>query len=422
MDVTIIGSGIASKNAAETLLSGFQDHDSLTLVTRDESFFYSRVFLPDYIAGELSREELLLGGAEDLDWGRARFAAGRVTFIDTKGKSLRLENGTSMRYDKLIIASGASPHRLKVRNADLGGIFYLRDLADAEAIKEQAQRAERCIVVGGGLVSLKAACALNSLGKRVTVLVGSDLLLSLVADRAASEIVRRTLEAEGIRFRFNSEVKEFAGDAGRVTRALLQDGSTVEGEMAVIAKGVRPNTDFVRGTDIETDKGILVNERMETTAGDVYAAGDVAQSADLLRNGRALFTLWPDAAAQGRVAACGILGREQRYCGGLSMNSVVFYSRPFVFLGLVRERDIAGCEVHSRLSPTSDTYRKVVIRNNRLVGAILAGNIDFAGMLYWDIRSGREVEDPRSYLSLEGLSQLSISKEGSCSSCRSLSP
>ncbi len=422
MDVTIIGSGIASKNAAETLLSGFQDHDSLTLVTRDEGFFYSRVFLPDYIAGELSREELLLAGAEGMDWGRARFVAGRVTRVDTKGKSISLENGTSLGYDKLIIASGASPHRLEVGNADLTGIFYLRDLADAEAIKEQALRAERCTIVGGGLVSLKAACALSSLGKRVTVLVGSDQLLSLVADRAASQIVQRTLEAEGIRFRFNGEVEEFAGEAGRVTRTLLRDGSTVEGEMVVIAKGVRPNMDFVRGTDIQTDKGILVNERMQTTAEGVYAAGDVAQSADLLRSGRALFTLWPDAAAQGRVAACGILGRDQSYCGGLSMNSVVFYGRPFVFLGLVRERDIAGCEVHSRRSSASDTYRKVVIRNNRLVGAILAGNIDFAGLFYWDIRSGREVEDPRSYLSLEGLSQLSISKEGPCSSCRSLSP
>lgn len=410
MDVTIIGSGIASKNAAETLLSAPEYRDGLTIVTCDESRFYSRVLLPEYIAGELSREELLLDGAQDLDWRRARFVAGRVSGIDAKGKLVRLESDAPLRYDRLIIASGASPRRLEVRNSDLAGIFYLRDLADADSIKRYAQRAERCVVVGGGLVSLKAACALNSLGRRVTVLVGSDLLLSLVADRAASGIVQRTLETEGIRFRFNTEVEEFVGEAGRVREVLLKDGSIVEGEMVVIAKGVRPNLDFVRGTGIETEKGILVNDRMETTAEGVYAAGDVAQSTDLLKSGRALFTLWPDAAVQGRVAACSILGRQMSYCGGLSMNSVVFYRIPFVFLGMVRERDIAGCEAYSRRSARSDTYRKVVVRDNRLVGAILAGNIDYAGLLYWDIRSGREVEDPQSYLSLEGLSKLCISR------------
>ena len=398
MDVTIIGSGIASKNAAETLLSATEYRDELTIVTRDEGFFYSRVLLPEYIAGELSREELLLAGAEDLDWGRVRLVAGSVSRIDTKGRSVRLENEACIHYDKLIIASGASPKKLEVRNSDLAGIFYLRDLADADSIKEQAKGAERCAVVGGGLVSLKAACALNALGKLVTVFVGSDLPLSLVADRAASGIVQRTLEARGIRFQFNTEVEEFAGDAGRVRRVLLKDGSAVEAELVVIAKGVRPNLDFVRGTDIETEKGILVDDCLETTAEGVYAAGDVAQSADLLKSGRALFTLWPNAALQGRVAAGNILGRQRRYCGGLSMNSVVFYGMPFVFLGMARERDTAGCDVHAWRSSSSDAYRKVVLRNNRLVGAILVGNIDCAGMLYWDIRSGRVIEDPQSYI------------------------
>jgi len=101
---------------------------------------------------------------------------------------------------------------------------------------------------------------------------------------------------------------------------------------------------------------------------------------------------------QGRVAACSILGRPRRYCGGLSMNSVVFYGMPFVFLGMVREGDTAGCDVQTWRGSSSDNYRKVVVRNNHLVGAILAGNIDYAGMLYWDIRSGREIEDPQSYI------------------------
>ena len=162
---------------------------------------------------------------------------------------------------------------------------------------------------------------------------------------------------------------------------------------------------FVRNSGIAIDRGILVDDRMRTTAQDVFAAGDVAQAADILNGGRALFTLWPDAAVQGRVAASNAMGREKRYTGGMSMNSVVFYGVPFVFLGIVKERDLAGCEVYSRRY-SSRSYRKIVTRGNRLVGAVLAGNIDHAGMLYWDIRTGGLVNDPQAYLTPEGLAGL----------------
>ncbi|MGA2478884.1 MAG: FAD-dependent oxidoreductase [Spirochaetia bacterium] len=167
--------------------------------------------------------------------------------------------------------------------------------------------------------------------------------------------------------------------------------------------------DFVRNTGIAVDRGILVDDRMRTTAQDVFAAGDVANAADILNGGTALFTLWPDAAVQGRVAASNAMGREKRYIGGMSMNSVVFYGVPFVFLGAVRERDLAGCEVYSR-SNFPRSYRKVVIRDNHLVGAVLAGNIDHTGMLYWDIRTGGLVKDPEAYLTPEGLAGLFIAR------------
>ncbi len=411
MEVAIVGSGIASKTAAETLLSGLQDGDRLTIITPEECRFYSRVFLPEYIAGEISRSELMLDGANEMHGGRIRFVRGRVVRVDTAGRFVELEDGTAVRYDKLLIASGASPRRLGIGKPGLP-IFCLRDLEDAERIKDAARRARRCTVVGGGLVSLKAAGALSALGKKVTVLVGSDKLLSLVSDRVTSQIIQGVLETRGIRFRFNTEVRELERERGGGTRAILADSPSVEGDMVVIAKGVRPNLECVEGAGIETDRGILVDEWMRTSAEDVYAAGDVAQSADLLNDRRSLFTLWPTAALQGRVAGSNILGREKRFCGGLSMNSVVFARIPFVFLGMARERDVDGCQVHSRHNPVSGSYRKVVIRNNRLVGAILAGNIDYAGMLYWDIRSGREIEDPESYLNLEGLTRLALSRSG----------
>jgi NAD(P)H-nitrite reductase large subunit len=410
MVAAIVGSGIASKTAAETLLAGLADKDELIIITRDERVFYSRVLLADYISGDLGREELMLASSIEGDPRRARFVRNTVSSIDIANRSVGLAGGSSVRYDKLIIASGASPQRLDLESSRLAGIFYLRDLEDADAIREEASRVETCTVIGGGLVSLKAACALNRLGKRVTILTGSGRLLSLVADATASELVQEILLGKGIEIRFNAEVRCFQGSAGRVTASVLQDGSTVDGEMVIIGKGVRPNLDFVQGTEIEVDKGILVDDRMETTAKGVFAAGDVAQSADLLNRRSALFTLWPDAAVQGRVAASNVLGREKRYTGGLSMNSVVISDVPFIFLGMVRETDCVGCETYKRRSAGSGFYRKIVTRNGRLVGALLAGNIDYAGMLHWDIRSGRQIENPEDYLSLDGLTRTYISR------------
>jgi nitrite reductase (NADH) large subunit len=405
MVIAIIGSGIAAKTAAETLLSAAGAGDKVIIISRDTTPFYSRVLLADYISADMNREELMLAGHDLTDGSRIQLVVGRVIGLDTERKSISIENAESRRYDRLIIASGASAQGLEKGNAELSGIHFLRDIEDADAIKREAPRAGSCAVIGGGLVSLKAACALARLGKKVTVIVGSDRLLSRLADSVASAIVRETLEGEGITFRFMTDVTGFAGDVGRVAKVLLRDGSAVEADLVVLAKGVRPNLDFVKDSGIAVDRGILVDDRMRTTAQDVFAAGDVAQAADILNGGTGLFTLWPDAAVQGRVAASNAMGREKRYTGGMSMNSVVFYGVPFVFLGIVKERELEGCEVHtSRTAPRS--YRKIVTRRNRLVGAVLAGNIDHAGMLYWDIRSGCRVDDPRAYLTAEGLAGL----------------
>lgn len=410
MIVSIIGSSIACKSAAETLLKGLKGQDMLIIISRDLDLFYSRVLLPNYIAGELTREELIFAGKEIIDHDRLRFLKGEVSSIDARGKKILLEDNSVVCYDKIIITTGASPNKLEVRNSELAGIFYLRDLEDAESIKQKAKTVHRCLVIGGGLVSLKAAWALQELGKEVTVLVGSGRLLSMVADQTVSDMVQEHSQVKGIRIVFNAGVEGFLGDARGVTGVLLQDGSVVEGSLVVVGKGVRPNLDIVKGTNIEIDKGILVNACMETTARDIYAAGDVVQSFDLLNTGTRLFTLWPDAASQGRVAAANVLGITKKYNGGLSMNSVVFGDKAFIFMGMVREKDLTDCKEFSLYNPQKGVYRKVALRGNRLVGSVLGGDISYAGMIYWDIRSGRAVERPEEYLTLEGLTKLYISK------------
>jgi len=405
MVIAIIGSSIACKSAVETLIPRLKDWDKLIIITRDRELFYSRVLLPNYIAGNLSKERLVFAEEDILNSDKVKVIKGNVLSIDTDTKLIEMENNDTVHYDKLLITTGASPSKMEVKNAHLPGIYYLRNLEDAEAIKAKAEEADRCTVLGGGLISLKVAWALNQPGKEVTVLVSSSQLLSRIADKTVSQMVQKRFEDEGVKIKFNARIKELTGDSSGVAGVVLEDRSVVEGKLIVIGKGVRPNMDIVADTGIKTDKGILVNSRMETSVKDVYAAGDVAQSIACLDDCSELFTLWPDAAFQGRVAASNILGMDKEYTGGLSMNSVVFYGTPFILIGMVREKDLDDCKVYARDNSKKGIYRKVVLKDNRLVGAIIAGDISYAGMVYWDIRSGREIYQPEDYLTLEGLNK-----------------
>lgn len=408
MVIVIIGSSIASKSALETMLPRLGWDDRVFIITKDKFLFYSRVLLPNYIAGELEVEDMIFAPKNLLEDDRVEVINQEVLSIDTKLKTVRLNSDRMIGYDKLIITSGASPARIEVQGVDLPGVFYLRDIEDAQAIKKWAVEAKNCAVLGGGLVSLKAAIALKKIGKNVTVVVESSQVLSMIADNVAANWVHDILTSNGINVMLNSRVAKFQGNVYGVSRVVLENATFLETDMAIIGKGVKPNIALVKNTDINTDKGILVNAKMETSVKDVYAAGDVAQSLDYLGDRPGLFTLWPDAALQGRVAASNIMGLNKEYTGGLNMNSVVFYDIPFIIIGKVREKDIGGCEVYKKLDTKKNFYRKIVVRNKRIIGAVFGGDITNAGMVYWDIRSRKEVERPEKYLTNKGLNDLYI--------------
>ncbi|MEW5815495.1 MAG: FAD-dependent oxidoreductase, partial [Spirochaetota bacterium] len=208
MVVVIVGSGIASKSALEVLLKDLENQDQIIIISKDQNFFYSRVLLPLYMAGELKREELIFAQSEIINHERVTLISDTVLNIDTENKSIYLKKSDPVFYDKLILASGASPTRMKVRNSDSGGIYYLRDFEDAEAIREHAREAGHCTVVGGGLISLKTAWALKKLGRDVTLLVSSAQLLSRAADGFVSEIIQRAFQAHGVAVRLHSDVAE----------------------------------------------------------------------------------------------------------------------------------------------------------------------------------------------------------------------
>jgi nitrite reductase (NADH) large subunit len=402
MVVAIIGTGIAAKTAAETLLERLGAADRLILVGDEKDIFYSRVFLPDYMAGEIQRADLFLPTENILGDERVRFVHAAVIDADTRRKELRLEKLAPIAYDKLIVASGSSARRLSLMNADAAGVHVLRTLEDADSIREEAARADHCIVVGGGMVGLKAAWALQRMGIQVTVVVESEQVLSRVADQAASKMLAESFQAQGTRFCYRSVVKELEVKRGRVSAVLLGNGLRIPAQLVIAAKGVRANLDFIRQSGVLAGEGVVVDSLMQTSHPDVYAAGDVAEVEDRLGGGPRIFALWPHAAEQGRIAARSLLGEARKYTGAIAMNSVVFYGRPYVFLGNAVQPVSTECRAYS-YDAGNGVYRKILLREKTLVGAILAGSIDCAGMICWDIRSGRKIEDPQAYLTRDEL-------------------
>jgi NAD(P)H-nitrite reductase large subunit len=409
MVVAIIGTGIAAKTAAETLLERLGAADRLVLVGDEKDRFYSRVFLPDYIAGEIQRADLFLPAEKMRGDERVRFVHAAVIDADMRRKELRFAKLAPIVYDKLIVASGSSARRLSLRNADAAGVHVLRTLEDADSIRDEAARVDHCVVVGGGLVGLKAAWALRRLGREVTVVVESERVLSRVADQATSMMLADSFQAQGTRFFYRSVVRGLEAKRGRVSAVVLENDVRIPAQLVIAAKGVRANLDFVRQSGVMTGEGVVADSLMQTSHPDVYAAGDVAEVKDCLGGGRRVFALWPHAAEQGRIAARSLLGEVRKYTGAIAMNAVVFYGRPYVFLGNAAQPVSTGCRAYSH-DAGNGVHRAILVREKTLVGAILAGSIDCAGMVCWDIRSGRKIEDPQAYLTRDGLVGTSLSR------------
>lgn len=408
MEVVIIGSSAASKSTADTLLKYGDKDIRVTVISRDRMYYYSRVLLPNFIAGEINEECLTFVDEGFFNDERLRIIKGNATSIDIDLKRVITEECGYKSYDKLVVATGSSAKMPYGEAAGIEGICCLRNLEDALAIREFAGSSKTCVVIGGGLVSMKAAWALNSLGKKVIVLVESNRVLNKTQDPYCSALIKDIFEKQGVNIRLSTGVEGFCNKENRVSGVILKDGSIIDCELVIVGKGVRPNIDLAKDTKIDTDAGIMVDDYMRTTVPDVYAAGDVTQSGSILSDKKELFTIWPDAVEQGKIAACHILGMDRKYQGGISMNSVKFYGVPFITIGDINVDKRKDCTVYTRSDPTNNIYRKIVIRDDRLIGAVFAGDVRYAGMVYWDIRSGREVDSPQKYLTVEGLESLYI--------------
>ncbi|MGB9619445.1 MAG: NAD(P)/FAD-dependent oxidoreductase, partial [Armatimonadota bacterium] len=218
---------------------------------------------------------------------------------------------------------------------------------DLQGILRAAKSADSAIVLGGGCVGLMAASGLHALGLKVTVVIRSPHLLSQVADAEAGEIFRQRFEDNGVSVVTENDVVEVLGDR-KVEGARLEDGRVIRCQIIVVGKGVRSNIDLVKDTDIKTRRGILADDELKTSVPDIYAAGDVAETTDIVTGQETVNAIWPAAAEQGRIAGANMAGGRERYAGSMRMNSAEFFGLPLISTGLVKPHTPEDYEILKR--------------------------------------------------------------------------
>jgi nitrite reductase (NADH) large subunit len=359
----IIGSGPAALSAAATLRLT-DPAARVTILSREAFPPYARMALPYLLAGRIEEKDLLLtppAGAEIL-------LGKEAVRVMPERKEVETAGGELFPYDRLLIASGASPKKPKIPGVDLPFVITVRDLRDVARMQALLKgKTGRALLAGAGPVGLETGDALHELGMAVTFVVSSSHILSQMLDQAAAAVVAGRLQEAGVEILTGDDIAAI-GEKGEV---MLRSGKTRICDLVIFGKGVEPSIAFLAGSGIAIDEGIAVNERMETNVPGAYAAGDAAQSRDIVSGKRRVNALWPVAVEQGRVAALNMVGIPAASPGSFARNIMHVFGLSIFAAGAGRAEQ--GYQPRTLSGP--GFYRKIVLDGRVLRGIIAVGEV-----------------------------------------------
>ena len=363
--VVVLGNGIAGVTAADHVR---RRHPlaQIDLVAEESHHLYNRMGIARLIYGRSAMQGLYLNpDAWYEEHGITPWLNTRARKIDRAGQQIVLGSGEALPYDRLILATGSSSFVPQIEGFGVPGTFVLRTADDALGLRAFAQRhgAQRAVVAGGGLLGLEAAYALHKLGLRTTVLERGDRLLRRQLDARASALLQGYLEGLGLEIARDAETVALSSD-GRVNLAMLADDRMFPADVFLLAAGIAPNIDLARAAGLQVNRGVLVDERMRTSDPHILAAGDVAEHAGRVHG------LWPVAVEQAEVAADNAVGGDKPYVGSIPFTMLKVVGVELTSVGRFEEQ--AGDDVVAIEEP-GGKYRKLVIEDGRIVGAILLG-------------------------------------------------
>jgi NAD(P)H-nitrite reductase large subunit len=410
MEIVIIGNSAAAIGAVEAIRK--KDRTvPITIISDEPHSVYSRPLISYLLSGEIKLDQIFFRPKDFYKKNNVQALLGKCAVnVDFEKKTIQLRDGKKILYDRLLIATGGKPFLPKMEGLDTPGVYAFTKLEDAGKISSALKEARKALVIGGGLIGLKAAEALKKRNAEVTIVELADHILSLTMDGIASSILERGLKKEGFHLITSNTVEAILGN-GRVESVRLADGKLIKTQLVVVAIGVNPNVEIFRGTPLQIEKGIVVNERMETNLPNVYAAGDVVQAYDRILESYRTLPIWPNAYAQGKVAGYQIVEEDQfRYDGSFMMNSIEVAHIPTISIGLVNPPSDDGYQVIKRLDRAAGVYRKIILKEDRVVGAIFAGQIDRAGIMTGLLRDKINVKGFKKALLSDQFGLISLPK------------
>ncbi|SDQ01178.1 nitrite reductase large subunit NirB [Ectopseudomonas guguanensis] len=393
LKLVMIGNGMAGVRTLEELLKLAPDLYDITVFGAEPHPNYNRILLSPVLAGEQTFEEIVLN---DLNWyadnGIKLLLGRKVVKIDRKKRLVIADDGSEAEYDRLLIATGSNPFILPIPGKDLQGVIGYRDIADTQTMMETAKTHRHAVVIGGGLLGLEAANGLKLRGMDVTVVHIGDWLLERQLDRTAGELLQKSLEDRGLKFLLPKHTAELLDNGeGRVCAVKFKDGEVIPADLVVMAAGIRPNTELAESAGIACNRGILVNDTMQTFDPRVYAIGECASHRGIA------YGLVAPLFEQAKVCANHLaqLGFS-RYQGSVTSTKLKVTGIDLFSAGEFMGGE--GTETITLSDPIGGVYKKLVIKDDVLVGACLYGDTADGGWYFRQIRENHNVSEIRDHL------------------------
>jgi NAD(P)H-nitrite reductase large subunit len=392
----IVGACAAGTGAVEAIRE-IDPVGTITVISEEQCSQYSRPMISDFVSGKADLNKMKT--RDDTFWQTNQVEAlnKKATSLNLTEHTVTLDSGDKIAFEKLLLATGGKPFVPKMEGSDKEGVYTFTNFSDAERLAQRitATNAKSAIVIGAGLIGISITEALTKRGLKVTMVELQEKILSLLLDPQASDIVEAVVRKAGVNIVTGQSVQRILGKPENdnvVGSVLLTKGDQIPCDLVIVAIGVVPRTDLVMGTEVKTNRGIVVDSTMQTNVQDVYASGDVAEAYDFILNQNRLLPLWPLAVQEGKVAGYNMAGKKTNYSGGTNMSSLKYFGVPIVSIGLANPKPDPALEILAKADASKGEYKKLVLKDNVIVGMTFLGSIERSGVLFYLMKNKVDVK------------------------------
>ncbi len=377
--IGVIGNSIAAISFIETLRQAGH-RDKILLFSKEEYPAYGRPLISYLLAGKIDPDNIFLRSPDFYHKNNVEFLPGEeVTHLDISNHRGKTRSGKKFACDRLLIAAGSKPFIPPLKGIEEASkVFTFTTLDDAQRIQATLKNVKNVVIVGAGLIGLKAAESLSYKNKNISVVELSERILPSVLDKQGSGLFQQRMEKDGIHFYFKNTIQRVKVKNRNLCGVELENGNSLPCDLLIIAAGVKPNTDFLEESLLSENRAISVNRYMQTARDGIYAAGDICEAYDLIYNTVRHMPIWPNAYWQGHFAALSMAGIPYNFKGHVSMNSIGYKDLHMMSAGIVED---SGIPVESIVINRDKSYQRFNFQDEKLVGALFIGDVQEKGVI-----------------------------------------